>query len=58
MPALRNMHRRRALFEQGMADRSATNMARIIHQRLAVLHDVAAELPPPSPAPSPVGTER
>ena len=52
MPTLRNMHRRRALFEQGMADRSATNMARIIHQRLALLHDVEAEAPLPAPSPA------
>jgi len=43
MPALRNTHRRRALFEQDMADRSASNMARIIHQRLAILHSAAAD---------------
>lgn len=43
MPVLRNTHRRRALFEQEMADRSATNMARIIHQRLSILHSDEAD---------------
>ena len=38
MPILRNTHRRRALFEQGMADRLAATMARITHQRLSILH--------------------
>jgi len=37
MPVHRNPHRRRALFEEETADRSATNMARI-HQRLSILH--------------------
>jgi hypothetical protein len=43
MPVIRAHHRQRALSEQGMADASATNMARIIHTKLANLHTAAAD---------------
>ncbi|HEU0045815.1 hypothetical protein [Sphingomonas sp.] len=43
MPITRAHHRQRARSEQGMADASATNMARIIHTKLADLHSAAAD---------------
>ena len=43
MPVIRNEHRKRARFEQGMADGSASNMERMIHAKLADLHAAAAE---------------
>ena len=44
MPAIFAHHRQRARSERDMADASATNMARIIHTKLADLHAAAADL--------------
>ena len=43
MPDVRNYHRHRAKFEREMADESSTNMARIIHEKLAEMHSSAAD---------------
>jgi hypothetical protein len=43
MPAIRSNHLKRAQFEQGMADKSVTNMARIIHQKLSTMHTTEAD---------------
>ena len=43
MPHIRDYHRNRALFERKMADDSATNMARIIHKKLADMHSSALD---------------
>lgn len=43
MPEISIHHRKRARVERGMADEAATNMARIIHNKLADLHSEAAD---------------
>ncbi len=43
MPVIRSNHLKRAHFEQGMADNSATSMARTIHEKLAGLHTAEAD---------------
>lgn len=43
MPAIRSNHLKRVQFEQEMADKSATNMARIIHQKLSGMHETEAD---------------
>lgn len=43
MPAVGIHHRKRAQSELEMADASATNMARMIHSKLAEMHLIAAE---------------
>jgi hypothetical protein len=43
MPLLRDSHQQRALFQQGMAEASATSMARKIHYKLAAMHSAAAD---------------
>jgi hypothetical protein len=43
MPIIRNNHLTRARFERKMADLSATNIARIIHNKLADLHWAAGQ---------------
>lgn len=44
MPVLSDNHLRRARFERDMADASATNIERIIHNKLAALHVEAGKL--------------
>jgi hypothetical protein len=40
---MRDSHQQRALFQQGMAEASATSMARKIHYKLAAMHSAAAD---------------
>ncbi|MBM6577778.1 hypothetical protein KCP91_15450 [Microvirga sp. SRT01] len=50
MPIIRSSHLARARFERKMADLSATNMARIIHTKLADLHWAAGHTPTSGPS--------
>lgn len=43
MPVIRSDHFKRAQFERDMAGASATNVERIIHNKLAELHLAAGE---------------
>jgi hypothetical protein len=46
MPIIRKAHLARAQFERGMADQSASNVERIIHNKLADLHSIAGHARP------------
>jgi hypothetical protein len=46
MPIIRSNHLARAQFEREMADLSATNIERIIHNKLADLHWAAGHTRP------------
>ena len=46
MPNIRSNHLARARFERDMADLSASNIERIIHNKLADLHSVAGHARP------------
>jgi hypothetical protein len=49
MPIIRNNHLARARTERQMADRSASNIERIIHTKLADLHWAAGHTRPAEP---------
>lgn len=49
MPIIRNNHLARARTERHMADLSATNIERIIHNKLADLHWAAGQTRPGEP---------
>jgi hypothetical protein len=50
MPIIRNNHLARARTERQMADSSASNIERIIHNKLAELHWAAGHTQPAEPA--------
>ncbi|GAA3724783.1 hypothetical protein GCM10022268_35980 [Sphingomonas cynarae] len=49
MPIIRSNHLARARNERQMADQSASNVERIIHNKLADLHSAAGQARPAEP---------
>jgi hypothetical protein len=49
MPIIRSNHLARARSERQMADRSASNVERTIHNKLADLHSAAGQARPAEP---------
>ena len=49
MPIIRSNHLARAQFERGMADLSASDVERVIHNKLADLHLAAGRARPGEP---------